>query len=128
MGAGGVELAELISQLSLRAVYLASALIAVLVLAAILVQFKQLGKQIVFWSLVAIILATTVFISTATIYLNQQSLTGGPVHWHADYQVWRCGQELELVSSRGFSNKVGTPIIHGHNDKRVHIEGVITEK
>ena len=63
-----------------------------------------------------------------TVYLNIISENGGPVHWHADYEVWVCGQELDLIDPSGFSNKVGTSILHEHNDKRIHVEGVIIKK
>lgn len=58
-------------------------------------------------------------------YLNVKSDTGGPVHWHADFEIWACGNEIALRDPRGFlSNKIGSPTLHEHNDKRIHLEGV----
>lgn len=51
--------------------------------------------------------------------------TGGAVHWHADFRVFKCGAELDLADPQGFSNEVGLPTVHEHNDKRIHIEGAL---
>ena len=80
----------------------------------------------------AIVLATiipTVVLFSATIYLNTTSDSKGPVHWHADIEFWACGQELELRDPIGMlSNKIGSPTFHEHNDKRIHLEGVVVDK
>ncbi len=34
---------------------------------------------------------------------------------------------MDLVNPTGFSNKIGTPTFHEHNDGRVHVEGVVLE-
>jgi hypothetical protein len=40
-----------------------------------------------------------------------------------------CGQEVELRNPTGFlSNKIGTSTYHEHDDKRIHLEGVVIEK
>jgi hypothetical protein len=75
--------------------------------------------------MLVVIVSTTLTISAATVYLNVKSATGGPVHWHADFEIWACGNEIELRDPTGFlSNKIGTATYHEHNDKRVHLEGV----
>ena len=84
-------------------------------------------KVFFFGGIVLTILANTIYLVGSTIYLNQQSATGGPVHWHADYQIWNCGKQIELKDPEGFSNKVGTEVVHEHNDNRMHIEGVILD-
>jgi hypothetical protein len=66
----------------------------------------------------------TLYLGGTTVYLNLNSLTGGPVHWHADYQVWACDKKLDLVNPGDFENFVGSPVVHEHGDSRIHIEGV----
>lgn len=80
----------------------------------------------VFGLIVAVVLVTSGFLISSTIYLNQVSSSKGPVHWHADTEYWACGQELQLKDPEGaLSNKIGTATLHEHNDKRIHLEGVV---
>lgn len=81
-------------------------------------------KRAVFILLVLAILAPTFYLGGSTLFLNVTSETSGPVHWHADYEVWRCGEKLDLIDPTGLSNKVGVAVLHEHNDDRVHVEGV----
>ena len=75
-----------------------------------------------------LVTATTVFLIGSTIYLNVVSDSGGPVHWHAEIEFWACGSELELKDPHKFlSNKVGSPVLHEHNDKWIHLEGVVVD-
>src|SRR3990170_2868404 len=64
-------------------------------------------------------------VSINNLYINTNSLTGGPVHWHAQFEIWICGEKVELVNPTGLSNKVGTEMLHEHNDDFIHIEGVV---
>lgn len=100
-------------------------LIILVVIAALVRRPNNLVKWLLFSSMVLIISVNTLYLAGATVYKNQRSETGGPVHWHADYQIWNCGREIELKNPEGFSNKVGTELVHEHNDNRMHIEGVI---
>ena len=63
-----------------------------------------------------------------TVYLNSNSETGGPVHWHADYRIFACGKEVAIIKPTGFSNRVGRTDFHEHGDKRIHVEGVVVDK
>lgn len=101
-----------------------------LILTLISLGFKQKSewlKYALYFSFVLVALINTIYLSGSTIYLNQQSTTGGPVHYHADYQIWNCGRQIELADPEGVSNKIGTNVIHEHNDNRIHIEGVILD-
>lgn len=82
-------------------------------------------KKAVFVLYIIVTAVVTVYIAAGTIYLNLTSTTGGPVHWHADFEVWVCGEKLQLIESEGFDNKVGAPDVHHHNDLRIHVEGVL---
>ena len=56
-----------------------------------------------------------------------KSVTDGPVHFHADFQIWNCGKEVDLINPTGWDNKVGTPLLHEHNDNRIHVEGPVLD-
>jgi hypothetical protein len=115
-----------IGAISLRVVAIASAIVIALILYAALTKSRS---HIVFGGVVVTVLAASLFLIGSTIYLNQVSISKGPVHWHADIEIWDCGEEAELLDPQGFlSNKIGTPTLHEHNDKRIHLEGVVVEK
>ncbi len=122
------KLEQTITGLSINAVLFGSIILVVLtILAILLVKFKSVKKPL-FIGFVITILSVTSAIAGGTIYLNLNSATGGPVHWHADFEIWACGNELELRDPTGLlSNKIGSPTLHEHNDKRVHLEGVPVE-
>lgn len=97
-------------------------------LALIALKAKKLdseSKKLLFLAIVVVTLIPTIVISASTIYLNTISSSGGPVHWHADFEIWNCGKEVNLKDPKGLSNKIGTPTLHEHNDKRIHLEGVV---
>ncbi len=85
------------------------------------------SKAVIFWLMVIPILLSTFYISGMTIRENIISVTGGPVHWHADYEVWACGEKLDLIDPVFPRNKIGSPLFHEHNDNRIHVEGTVHE-
>lgn len=118
-----------VADLSIKAVFVSAALL--IFLSIISVKFKNTKdsvKRILFFSFVFITIGCTLFLAGVTIYLNVVSVSHGPVHHHADFEIWRCGEELEFGDPEGLSNKIGSSTVHEHNDKRIHIEGVIVEK
>ncbi len=83
----------------------------------------------IFYILICIItLATTIYLAGSTLYLNFTSSTGGPVHYHTDFELWNCGEKLSLKEPEGMSNRIGTSTLHEHNDNRIHVEGVIYDE
>ena len=84
-------------------------------------------KKSLFLLMVLITLVTTFYLTYSTISLNLNSITKGPVHWHADFEFWACGEKLDLKDPEGFFNRVGSPVFHEHNDERIHVEGVVTD-
>ncbi|MEK7572022.1 MAG: hypothetical protein AAB553_07150 [Patescibacteria group bacterium] len=90
-------------------------------------KLTALGKKLLFGSIVLVTLLPTLYLIVSTIQLNVISQSGGPVHWHADFEIWQCGQKLDLKDPTGFSNKIGTATFHEHNDDRMHVEGVVVE-
>lgn len=104
--------------------------IALLVLAAISLKVKKLSeknKEILFFGIIAATVIPTLFLAISTVYINMISASGGPVHWHADLEILACSKELDLRNPEGLSNKIGTATLHEHNDKRIHVEGVVVE-
>src|SRR3989344_854626 len=119
-----MQLDAALSSYSLSAVLYAS--IALLILVLISLKTRNASpsvKKILFISIVAIVASVTIFLAGSTIYLNIVSFSRGPVHYHADFEIWNCGQEIDLKDPKGISNKIGTPALHEHNDKRIHLEG-----
>jgi hypothetical protein len=82
-------------------------------------------KKYVFWAIALPILLSTFYLAGHTIYGNIHSITKGPIHWHADYQVWVCNERLDLINPKFPSNKIGSPLFHEHNDDRIHVEGTV---
>jgi hypothetical protein len=50
---------------------------------------------------------------------------GEPVHWHAAISYEACGKDL-AVDDR-YKSSGEEPLLHGHNDGDVHVEGVIID-
>lgn len=118
-----------IADLSFNSVIIGSALLAILTTLSISIK-KQSStlKKLLFISFCLVTVITTLFLAASTVYLNNISSSKGPVHWHADLEIWQCGKELNLKNPVGWSNKIGTATLHEHNDKRIHLEGVVIEK
>lgn len=90
---------------------------------------SETAKHFFFWTIAILTLAVTAYISAHTIYENAVlSPTKGPVHWHADFRIFQCGEELDVINPVGLSNRVGSPLIHEHGDNRIHIEGTILSR
>ena len=123
------ELEHYLITYSLQLLALCSVIL--IVFAVISLRAKHLTerwKEILFFIIVGATIIPTLFMGMTTVYLNVISSSGGPVHWHADFEVWACGNELELRDPKGLSNKIGTATFHEHNDKRIHLEGLVMEE
>ncbi|MEM4255146.1 MAG: hypothetical protein QXR53_02335 [Candidatus Norongarragalinales archaeon] len=105
------------------------ALAFVVIIAITAAVFKEelgdKGKKAAFVLIALIVVATTLYLGGSIVWVNLNSASGGPVHWHADYEVWACGEKIEMQMSEGLSNKIGTQLFHHHNDMRIHVEGVV---
>jgi len=101
------------------------ALILVSILSSRLLEKNNAYKIILFSVIVIITIGTTIYVAGGTIYLNVISETKGPVHWHADFEVWSCGEKLDLSDPTGLANRIGTSTFHEHGDDRIHLEGVV---
>ena len=102
-----------------------SVLIVLIVIAMIPGDRSELFKKIIFTLMVIVVVGPTAYFIVTTISINLTSETGGPVHWHADFKIFACGEELSSPAPVGLSNKIGTPLFHEHGDRRIHVEGVV---
>ncbi len=84
-------------------------------------------KHILFWSMVVILGSATLYLVAYTLTITLLSVTNGPVHWHADFEVVICGEKQLLPESKGLSGKMGSSLLHHHNDYRIHIEGAVMD-
>ncbi|MDP3764980.1 MAG: hypothetical protein Q8R04_00555 [Nanoarchaeota archaeon] len=92
-------------------------------------KMNDMTKKIVYFFVVIISALVTIYLVITTLHLNIISLTKGPVHWHADFEIWVCDREINLAEPKSFlSNKQGVDLMHAHNDNRIHVEGVILDK
>lgn len=122
-------LEEIIRSNSLKVIFFASIIIIVAVILTILLKDRGEGvKRVLFSIIVVPTVLATLFVAGSTVYLNFQSVSGGPVHWHAEYEIWDCGKELDLTDPEGFTNKIGSTTLHEHNDNWIHLEGVVTDE
>jgi len=130
--AGTSDLEADINALSLKSIGIAAIVLVVLLGISVKVvnnkKYKVVKKPL-FALIAATIILPTLLMAGSTVYLNVKSESKGPVHWHTDIEMWVCGQEIELRNPTGFlSNKIGTSTYHEHDDKRIHLEGVVVEK
>lgn len=125
-----LDLEQQIAGLSKSIILGAAVLLVVLVVLSITLRDRVPKlKPALFVGLATTLLAPTLFLIVSTIYLNVRSESGGPVHWHAEIEFWACGTELELRDPTGFlTNKIGTSTYHEHDDKHIHLEGVVVNK
>ena len=124
------DLEQDITGLGMKTVLYASIVLVVATVVAVLMKNKLPKLKLPLFLVMAITLVgSTLLLFGSTIYLNTHSESGGPVHWHSDIEFWVCGTELELRDPHGtLSNKIGTATYHEHNDKRIHLEGVVVRK
>jgi hypothetical protein len=124
------DLEQDVTRLGMKTVVYASLVLIIATIVAALLKDKVGRLRLPLFVLMALALVgSTITLFASTVYLNMKSESGGPVHWHSDVEFWACGTELDLRDPNGIlSNKVGTATFHEHNDKRMHLEGVVVHK
>ena len=121
-----IELGSYLKSTSLNYLLIASVIVLILVLFSIFYKEKTKIKMFLFFGIITPVILATIYLAASTIYLNLISETQGPVHWHADYEIWNCNEKIELIKPEGLSNRIGSPLFHDHGDNRIHVEGVVT--
>ncbi len=120
--------AESLKSTSIKYIEIASFISVFLIIVSLYTKDKnEKTKWLLFLGVVIPIAASTAYLAYSTVYLNLVSETQGPVHWHADYEIWVCGKQIELVKPKGLSNRIGSPLFHDHGDNRIHVEGVVAD-
>ncbi len=128
------EVMSPISYLPIEPFFLASVVFPVVLLLVVVSIFFQNSlsdktKKIIFIAVAVPVVLTTLYLAGSTVYLNIISESGGPVHWHADFEIWNCGEHVtNLKKPEYLSNKVGSDVFHSHDDFRIHIEGIVVKK
>ena len=123
-----MQLDAILSSYSFSAVFYGTAILFFIVFVSLLIKKPSpFLKKILFISILCVVTSVTIFLAGSTIYLNVVSFSRGPVHYHADFEIWNCGWEIDLKDPKGISNKIGTATLHEHNDKRIHLEGVVVD-
>ena len=123
------NIASRITQLSTTFIVITSIIVIVLVAIAVFHEKKvKKYKKLLFLSIIIPIILTSLYIISTTIYLNIVSETKGPVHWHADFEIWNCNEKIDIIDPTGLSNRIGTPVFHEHGDNRIHVEGVVIKR
>lgn len=119
-----------IASQSKQIILIACILLVVLIILSILLRDRVPKlKPWLFGALSATLIIPTLFLVASTIYINVKSESKGPVHWHAGIEFWACGTELDLRNPSGLlSNKIGTSTYHEHDDKFIHLEGVVMRR
>ncbi|MBI2047513.1 MAG: hypothetical protein HYT27_00070 [Parcubacteria group bacterium] len=99
----------------------------IIIITIFVVATKPRGDTIKFFSFISIsciAVIATIYMIGGTLRAISLSPAKGPIHWHADFRIFNCGTELDLLDPSGLSNKTGTPLVHEHGDNRIHIEGI----
>lgn len=129
---GSSDIEATVNSLSIQTVLVASLILVVLLgLSSQVVKSQKFSvfKLPLFIAIASTIVLPSLLLLGSTVYVNTISESKGPVHWHTDIEFWVCGQEIEIRNPTGFlSNKIGTSTYHEHDDKRIHLEGVVIEK
>ncbi len=85
-------------------------------------------KKIIFGIIVIAAVVSTGYLVGNTVYMSLTSWSKGLIHWHADFEIWICGEKIVLPDPTGIANRVGTAEVHHHGDYRIHLEGVVKER
>lgn len=118
----------------LRAINIKIALYAVLIFVFLIVYALVENtdgaetKAILYILMAAVTVIPTIYFAASAIYLNKIAVTAGPIHWHADFRILACGEELLApIPPTTLSNKTGSAVLHEHEDRRIHVEGVVID-
>ena len=126
--AAEVNIEDIILENSLIAIAIGSAVTVISVIVAMTHKTKNNNVKVALFAAISIpVIAATLFVAGGTIYINFNSATGGPVHWHADFELWKCNERVDIIDPTGITNRVGSPTLHEHNDDRIHVEGVVID-
>lgn len=116
----------ILKQQALAVLGIAGLIITIMTILSVVLDHHKTekAKWLLFLGILLPALFATIFIAATTLYVNIISTTNGPVHWHADFEIWHCDQQLDIIDPTGLTNRKGTSTFHEHGDNRIHLEGV----
>lgn len=122
---GALDLQASLGSLSVTATVVGGGLLLAFIALALIFEKRTTALKIpIFTAICVVVIATTSTLAFCASYLATQSPAGGMAHWQARYQIWVCGNRLELRDPQTFvSNKIGSASLHEHNDSIIHLEG-----
>lgn len=126
---GAYSIEALFGSLSLTAAAVGVGIILTLIIFALIFENRTSKLQTpIFTAIIVATIATSGIIMACSLYLAKSSAVGGTVAWQADFQIWACGNRIELRDPQSlYSNKIGSPTLHEHNDGKMHFEGTPIE-
>jgi hypothetical protein len=87
------------------------------------------GKKKGMFITLGIVMGAAIVYGIFTLGTGEKPYSDGQVHWHASLDVFICGERYALpsptVGNLHGEPFLGIPLLHTHEDKRIHIEGVI---
>ena len=127
--AGSYETPIYIDNMGTIVEYAAVAFLALILISVLFKKkLKDAHKKILFILIALLVISVTAYLVIGSIYLNVVSETKGPIHWHADFEIWICEEEINLKDPKPPLSVLGSPLLHEHNDNRMHVEGVVLQK
>lgn len=114
-------LEEILLGLSKLQIISYAALILAILSVAIIALKNKMGdksKKMGFILMAVVIVPVTVYLDASIIYANLNSVTHGPVHWHASIEFLICGNKFELAHREIAVDKP----LHTHGDGLIHVE------
>ena len=93
---------------------------------------KTKRKKIIKYSITTIILILIIYGFYTFVIApvkDFEPYTSGPVHWHANFEVYLCGEKQDFTTGYDFEdNRKGSLTFHSHNDEVIHIESHVAKK
>lgn len=88
---------------------------------------KALKKKIV-WAIVAVAVVALIYWGFTAIKNMPKPYTSTEVHWHALVDIELCGKKTDLPRVGAGAHHRGMPLLHTHDDNKIHIEGQIFKR
>lgn len=119
--------AEQLIKTTIQYTIIGTIIVLFLIFISLFCKKTEMRRWFLFLGIAIPVILATLYSAGTTIYLNVVSETKGPVHWHADFEIWHCGEKIDLVDPSILTNRVGSAVFHEHGDDRIHVEGVVLD-
>lgn len=119
--------AEQLIKTTIQYTIIGTIIVLFLIFISLFCKKTEMRRWFLFLGIAIPVILATLYSAGTTIYLNVVSETKGPVHWHADFEIWNCEEKVDLVDPSILTNRVGSAVFHEHGDDRIHVEGVVLD-